>query len=111
MTGKPKGGRGFHVHPLSVRTNDLGIEVLCYNACGCPVNHTKKSTVQGHLDCKSTEKGSTPPHLPSTLHVLSQSFSRHCCLSLVLMGKQGKQTAKNNTKKPKVDGPAIINPG
>ena len=39
-------------HPLSVRTNDLGIEVLWRDVCGCPVSHTMKSSVQGHLDRK-----------------------------------------------------------
>ena len=35
-----------------MRTNDLGIEVLWCGACGCPVSHTTKSTVQGHLHSK-----------------------------------------------------------
>ena len=66
VCGKGKGGAGakyctmgprkqkeqFLGHPLSVRTNDLGIEVLWCDASGCPVSHTTKSTVQGHLDCK-----------------------------------------------------------
>ena len=42
----------FPGHPLTVHSNDLGIEVLWCNVCGCPVSHTTKSTVQGHLDCK-----------------------------------------------------------
>ena len=66
VRGKGRGGAGakyctmgpgerkeqFPGHPLSVRTNDLGIEVLWCDACGCPVSHTTKSTVQGHLDSK-----------------------------------------------------------
>ena len=42
----------FPGHPPSVCINDLGIEVLCCDLCGCPVSHTIKSTVQGHLDSK-----------------------------------------------------------
>ena len=42
----------FPRHPLSVRSNDLGIKVLWCDACGCPVSHTTKSTVQGHLGRK-----------------------------------------------------------
>ena len=45
-------------------------------------------------------KGPTPPYLPSTLLVLSQSFSRVCCLSLFPMGKSAN---KKNTKKRKLD--------
>ena len=62
VRGKGKGGAGtkyctmspwkrkehFPGHPLNVRTNDLGIEVLWCDACGCPVSHTTKSTIQGH---------------------------------------------------------------
>ena len=50
--GPGKRKEQFPGHPLSVRTNDLGIEVLWWDACGCPVSHTTKSTVQGHLDSK-----------------------------------------------------------
>ena len=66
VRGKGRGGAGakyctmgpgkrkeqFPGHPLSLRTNDLGIEVLWCDACGCPVSHTTKSTVQCHLDSK-----------------------------------------------------------
>ena len=58
VRGKGRGGAGakyctmgpgkrkeqFPGHPLSLRTNDLGIEVLWCDACGCPVSHTTKST-------------------------------------------------------------------
>ena len=44
--------RKFPRHPPSVRSNDFGIEVLWCNAGGCPVGHTTKSTIQGHLDSK-----------------------------------------------------------
>ena len=50
--GSGKRKEPFPGHPLSVRTNDLGIEVLWCDVCGCPVSQTTKSTVQGHLDCK-----------------------------------------------------------
>ena len=49
--GPGKRKEQFPGHPLSVRTN-LGIEVLWCDVCGCPVSHTTKSTVQGHLDSK-----------------------------------------------------------
>ena len=42
----------FPGHPLSVRNNDLRIEFLSCDVCGCTVSHTTKSTVQGHLKCK-----------------------------------------------------------
>ena len=42
----------FPRHRLGVLTDDLGIEVLWCDACGCSVSHTTKSKVQGHLDCK-----------------------------------------------------------
>ena len=45
-------------------------------------------------------KGPTPPYVASTLLVLSQSFSRVCCLSLFPMGKSAN---KKNTKKRKLD--------
>ena len=64
VRGKGKGGAGakyctmgplkrkeqFPDHPLSVTKNDMGIEVLWCNACGCPVSHMAKSCAQGHLD-------------------------------------------------------------
>ena len=94
-----EGGEEFPGHPLSVRTNGLGMAVLCYNACGCPVTYNKEYRARSVRLQKAPRKGPTPPHLPSTLHVLLHLFPPHCCLSLLPMGKHGKHAAKNNTKK------------
>ena len=80
VCGKGKGGAGakyctmspwkqkeqFLGRSLSVCTNDLGIEALWCDACGCPVSHKTKSTVQGH--CQGFGGAYTitrKPHFPS----------------------------------------------
>ena len=51
----------FPHHLLSVRTNDLGIEVRLCDVCGCPVSHMTNSTVQGHLHYKKNKKWQLRP--------------------------------------------------